>query len=74
MYLILTYSLCVYVCFVRVDPLPFPNQLSSYGLTVESLSQAVDSAQSGNEEELSSHWSLYGVSYVEFYRKLHEFL
>ena len=62
------------MCFVHVDPLPFPDQLSSYGLTVESLSQAFDSAQSVNEEELFSHWSLYGVSYVEFYRKLHEFL
>ena len=64
----------MYVCFVHVDPLPFPNQLSSYGLTVESLSHVFDSAQSGNKEELSSHWSLYGVPYVEFYRKLHEFL
>ena len=60
--------------FIHVDPLPFPDQLSSYGLTVELLSQAFDSAQSGNEEELSNCWSLHGVPYVEFYRKLHGFL
>ena len=48
--------------------------MSSYGLTVESLSRAFDCAQSGNEEELASCWSLCGISYVEFYRRLHEFL
>ena len=60
--------------FIHVDPLPFPDQLSSYGLTVKLLSQAFDSAHSGNEEELSNCWSLHGVPYVEFYRKLHGFL
>ena len=43
------------VCVIHVDPLPFPDQLSSYG-------------------ELSTCWSLHGVPYVEFYRKLHGFL
>ena len=65
--------MCLLFC-VHAYLLPFPDQLSSYGLTVESLSQAFDSAQSGNEEELSNCWSLHGVPYVEFYRKLHEFL
>ena len=68
--------LCIsfFVLFVHVDSLPFPDQLSSYGLTLLSLSQAFDSAQSCSEEELSNCWSLHGVPYVEFYRKLHEFL
>ena len=60
--------------FVHVDPLPFPDQLFNYGLTVESLCRAFDSAQSRSEEELSSCWRLRGIPYVEFYRKLHEFL
>ena len=58
----------------HVDPLPFPDQLFNYGLTVESLCRAFDSAQSRSEEELSSCWRLRGIPYVEFYRKLHEFL
>ena len=60
--------------FIPVDPLPFPDQLSNYRLTIELLSQAFDSAQSGNKEELSTCWSLHGVPCVEFYRKLHGFL
>ena len=64
--------MCVY--FIHVDPVLFLDQLSSYGLTVELLSQAFDSAQSGSGKELSSSWSLHGVPYVEFYRKLHQFL
>ena len=35
-----------------LQTLPFPDQLSSYDLTVESLSRAFDCAQSGSEEEL----------------------
>ena len=64
------------VCFfpTNIDPLPFPDQLSSYGLTIKLLSQAFDCAQSGNEEELASCWSLRGIPYVTFYRRLHEFL
>ena len=57
-----------------VDSLPFPDQLSSYGLTVESLSRAFDCAQSENEEELASCWRLRGIPHVEFYRRLHEFI
>ena len=56
---------------VRIDSLPFPEQLTSYGLTAEKLSQAFDHAQS---EAVSTCWSLHGIPYVEFYRKLHEFL
>ena len=51
-------SVCV---FIHVDPLSFPDQLSSYGLTIELLSQAFDSAQSGSREELSTCWSLHGL-------------
>ena len=57
--------------FLSIDPLPFPDQLSSYGLTVETLRLAFDNAQS---EATSSSWSLRGIPCVEFYRKLHEFL
>ena len=56
---------------VRIDSLPFPEQLTSYGLTAEKLSLAFDHAQS---EAVSTCWSLHGIPYVEFYRKLHEFL
>ena len=39
------------------------------------LSLAFDNAQSGSEEaSMSSCWSLRGIPYVEFYRKLHKFL
>ena len=68
------FLLCVYVFPTNIDPLPFPDLLLSYGLTVEALSQAFDCAQSGNEEELSSCWSLRGIPYIEFYRRLHEYL
>jgi hypothetical protein len=64
----------VCVFFFCVDPLLFPVQLSDYGLTVELLSQALESAQSESGGEVPSSWSLCGVPYVEFYRQLHEFL
>ena len=42
---VIYYALKLLLCvFIHVDPLPFPDQLSSYGLTIELLSQAIDSA------------------------------
>ena len=42
----------------------FPNELTHYGLTMELLEDAIESAS----------WSLRGIPNVDFYRNLHYFL
>ena len=55
--------------FLIVDPVLFPDELSTYGLTMEALGDAFECSES---EEVS--WTLHGIPNVEFYRKLHLFL
>ena len=58
----------MFLCpLIFADPVPFPDELSCYGLTIELLEDAFGCGA-------DFQWSVRGVPNVEFYRKLHSFL